>query len=177
MARTPKASPTQKRKVHKVMSEFKEGGLKSGPGGKGGKVKSRKQAIAIAMSEAGLARPKRKKGRRKKKKGNPHMAKKRKRYDGNYGGGHMDRGVSYYNAPQGYRSDAGKPMGMYGRPPQGYIDQTGMPNAGQSMRLIKALNYMRNYYGGGGGFGGSTNIGTSPNEADMDRTYRRGDYR
>jgi hypothetical protein len=35
------------------MHEFKHGELKSGPGGKGGPVKSRKQAIAIALEEAG----------------------------------------------------------------------------------------------------------------------------
>ena len=35
------------------MHEFKHGELESGRGGKGGKVKSRKQAIAIALSEAG----------------------------------------------------------------------------------------------------------------------------
>jgi hypothetical protein len=34
------------------MHEFKHGDLKSGKGGKGGKVKSRKQAIAIGLSEA-----------------------------------------------------------------------------------------------------------------------------
>ncbi len=39
-------------KVAEVLQEFKEGKLKSGPGGKGGKVKSRKQAIAIGLSEA-----------------------------------------------------------------------------------------------------------------------------
>jgi hypothetical protein len=38
-----------KQKVKKVMHEYKEGELKSG---KGGKVKSRKQAVAIALSEA-----------------------------------------------------------------------------------------------------------------------------
>ena len=45
-------------KVGKVMSEFKKGKLHSGkPGkGKGPIVKSRKQAIAIAMSEAGMAK-------------------------------------------------------------------------------------------------------------------------
>lgn len=37
-----------KEKVHKVMHEFKEGSLKSFHGGK---VKNRKQAIAIALSE------------------------------------------------------------------------------------------------------------------------------
>lgn len=39
-----------KSKVHKVMKEYKEGKLKSGSGAK---VKSRKQAVAIAMSESG----------------------------------------------------------------------------------------------------------------------------
>jgi hypothetical protein len=38
-----------KAKIKKVMREYKEGSLKSGSGGK---VKSRKQAVAIALSEA-----------------------------------------------------------------------------------------------------------------------------
>ena len=42
-------------KVKKVMREYKQGALKSGKGGKGGKVKSRKQAIAIGLSEARAA--------------------------------------------------------------------------------------------------------------------------
>ena len=46
-----KTTKTQK-KVKKVMHEYKEGTLKSGKKGKGGKVKSRKQAVAIALSEA-----------------------------------------------------------------------------------------------------------------------------
>jgi hypothetical protein len=41
----------KKDKVHKVMSEYKRGTLHSGSK-KGPKVKSRRQAIAIAMSEA-----------------------------------------------------------------------------------------------------------------------------
>ncbi len=40
------------KKVKKALHERKKGTLKSGPGGKGGKVKSRKQAIAIGLSEA-----------------------------------------------------------------------------------------------------------------------------
>jgi len=39
-----------KSKVRKVMKEYKSGTLKSG--GSGSKVKSRKQAVAIALSEA-----------------------------------------------------------------------------------------------------------------------------
>ena len=39
-------------KIETVMQEFKHGDLKSGKGGKGGIVKSRKQAIAIGISEA-----------------------------------------------------------------------------------------------------------------------------
>jgi hypothetical protein len=48
------------KKVAKVMGEFKRGTLNTGkPGpGKGPKVKSRKQAIAIALSEAGKAKKK-----------------------------------------------------------------------------------------------------------------------
>ena len=38
-----------RRKVHKVMKEHKQGKLKSGSGKK---VKSRKQAVAIALNEA-----------------------------------------------------------------------------------------------------------------------------
>ncbi len=39
-------------KIGEVMHEFKDGTLKSGKNGSGGKVKSRKQAIAIGISEA-----------------------------------------------------------------------------------------------------------------------------
>jgi hypothetical protein len=52
-----------KSKVHKVMKEHKEGSLRSGSGKK---VKSRKQAVAIALSEArksGAKIPKKKKSR------------------------------------------------------------------------------------------------------------------
>lgn len=45
-----KYGPAAGRKVAKVMREFKRGKLKSGRSGK--KVKSRKQAIAIGLSEA-----------------------------------------------------------------------------------------------------------------------------
>jgi hypothetical protein len=38
--------------VKRAMKKRKKGTLKSGPGGKGGTVKSRKQAIAIGLSEA-----------------------------------------------------------------------------------------------------------------------------
>jgi hypothetical protein len=38
-----------RRKVHKVMREYKHGSLRSGSGGK---VRKRKQAVAIALSEA-----------------------------------------------------------------------------------------------------------------------------
>jgi hypothetical protein len=55
-----KKAKAKKAKVSKVMHEFKEGALKSGSK-KGPKVKSRKQAIAIALAES------RKVGTKKKK--------------------------------------------------------------------------------------------------------------
>ena len=51
-ARKKSPSTKGKAKVKKVMREYKTGTLKSGKGGKGGKVKSRKQAVAIGLSEA-----------------------------------------------------------------------------------------------------------------------------
>jgi len=50
------ATEGQRKTTSRVMHEFKHGELKSGTGGKGGKVKSRRQAIAIALSEAGESR-------------------------------------------------------------------------------------------------------------------------
>jgi hypothetical protein len=47
-----KYSKKAQEKIAEVMHEFKEGILKSGKNGKGGKVKNRKQAIAIGISEA-----------------------------------------------------------------------------------------------------------------------------
>ena len=57
-----KYGPKAQKKIEKVMHEFKEGKLKSGKSGK--KVKSRKQAVAIGISEArkaGAKVPKQKK--------------------------------------------------------------------------------------------------------------------
>jgi hypothetical protein len=49
MSTTKSSSSKGKAKVHKVMSEYKHGALMSSSGGK---VKNRKQAVAIALSEA-----------------------------------------------------------------------------------------------------------------------------
>jgi hypothetical protein len=51
-----KESVAQRRTTGRVMHEFKHGELKSGRRGKGGKVKSRRQAIAIALEEAGASK-------------------------------------------------------------------------------------------------------------------------
>lgn len=57
MAATGKSSDRKygnaaEKSVASAMRRKKRGTLKSGPGGKGGTVKSRKQAIAIGLSEA-----------------------------------------------------------------------------------------------------------------------------
>jgi hypothetical protein len=57
--------------VENAMKRKKKGKLKRGKGGKGGSVKSRKQAIAIGLSEArkkGKKVPKKRKSTKKKKK-------------------------------------------------------------------------------------------------------------
>jgi hypothetical protein len=48
-------SKVMNNKIGKVMGEFKRGTLKSGSGAK---VKNRRQALAIAMSEAGMSKKK-----------------------------------------------------------------------------------------------------------------------
>jgi len=64
-----KYSKSASKDVESAMRRKKKGTLKSGPGGKAGKVKSRKQAIAIGLSEArakGKKVPSKKKARKKK---------------------------------------------------------------------------------------------------------------
>ena len=56
--RKRKYSRGSSEEVRREMHRYKRGTAKSGKGGKGGRVKSRKQAIAIALSKA------RKKGKR-----------------------------------------------------------------------------------------------------------------
>lgn len=62
MAAKKGAKSAKNAKVAKVMGEFKRGTLHAGIDPKGPKkakvVKSRKQAVAIAMSQAGMARRK-----------------------------------------------------------------------------------------------------------------------
>ena len=49
---TPKYGKAAGKSVESAMHREKRGTLRSGKGGKGGKVTSRKQAIAIGLSEA-----------------------------------------------------------------------------------------------------------------------------
>jgi Family of unknown function (DUF6496) len=50
--RKRKYSRSSGEEVKREMHRYKRGTAKSGKGGRGGKVKSRKQAIAIALSKA-----------------------------------------------------------------------------------------------------------------------------
>src|SRR4029078_5433555 len=48
--------PRQRKTKGRVMHEFKNGELKRGPHGRGGKVRNRRQAIAIALKEGGASK-------------------------------------------------------------------------------------------------------------------------
>jgi hypothetical protein len=65
-------SKSASKDVKRAVKKKKKGTLKRGKGGKGGKVKSRKQAIAIGLSEA------RKKGKKAPKKAKKKTRKKKK---------------------------------------------------------------------------------------------------
>lgn len=75
-----KYSPSASKDVKSAMKRKKKGTLKSGPGGKGGTVKSRKQAIAIGLSEArakGKKVPKKKTAKKTTKKVTKKKTKKK----------------------------------------------------------------------------------------------------
>lgn len=62
-------SKSASKDVKRAIKQKKKGKLKRGKGGKGGTVKSRKQAIAIGLSEArkkGKKVPKKAKGKKRK---------------------------------------------------------------------------------------------------------------
>jgi hypothetical protein len=63
MAKRRKYSRSAQSDVENEMHRYKRGRARSGKGGKGGKVKSRKQAIAIGLSKA------RKKGKKVPRRG------------------------------------------------------------------------------------------------------------
>ena len=51
-SRKAKKSSGGSKEVKNEMHRYKRGKAKSGPGGRGGKVKSKKQAVAIGLSKA-----------------------------------------------------------------------------------------------------------------------------
>ena len=71
-----KYSRGSQKEVKNEMHRYKRGKAKSGSGGRGGKVKSRKQAIAIGLSKA------RKKGKKVPKKATSRRGGGRKRRSG-----------------------------------------------------------------------------------------------
>jgi hypothetical protein len=77
------------KRVESAMRRRKKGTLKSGKGGKGGKVKSRKQAIAIGLSEAredGAKVPRKKTAKKGARKSTKKTAKKGARKSTKTGG-------------------------------------------------------------------------------------------
>jgi hypothetical protein len=71
-AKKRRYSPSAGKDVENEMRRYKKGTAKSGPGGRGGRVKSRKQAIAIGLSKA------RKKGKKVPKKTTSKKTSKKK---------------------------------------------------------------------------------------------------
>lgn len=69
-AKKRRYSPSSGSDVESEMRRYKKGTAKSGPKGRGGRVKSRKQAIAIGLSKA------RKKGKKVPKKAAKKSSKK-----------------------------------------------------------------------------------------------------
>ena len=69
-AKKRRYSPSSGSDVESEMRRYKKGTAKSGPKGRGGRVKSRKQAIAIGLSKA------RKKGKKVPKKAAKTTARK-----------------------------------------------------------------------------------------------------
>jgi Family of unknown function (DUF6496) len=63
-----KYSRSASKDVEKEMHDYKRGSARSGKGGRGGKVKSRKQAVAIGLSKA------RKKGKKVPRKSSSRKA-------------------------------------------------------------------------------------------------------
>ncbi len=51
----PSTSLRQRKSIGRVMHQYAHGELKSGRSGRGGKVRSRRQAIAIALNESGAS--------------------------------------------------------------------------------------------------------------------------
>ena len=110
------------------MHEFKHGELKSGAQGKAGKVKSRRQAIAIALSESGVSNrqsPKRNQRnlRRTEAQGGAgqdsaagargQVARRRRRQAREHAGdGRQERAQADRARPQGAASRARRPDGM-----------------------------------------------------------------
>ena len=79
-AKKRRYSKSASKDVEREMRRYKKGTAKSGPGGRGGRVKSRKQAIAIGLSEArkkGAKVPRKKTGRKSAKKKSSGGRKKR----------------------------------------------------------------------------------------------------
>ncbi len=81
-AKKRRYSRSSGKEVESEMRRYKKGTAKSGRGGRGGRVKSRKQAIAIGLSKArkkGKKVPKKKTSRKSSKKSKKKTSRKHSR--------------------------------------------------------------------------------------------------
>ena len=148
-------------KVEKVMHEFKEGKLHSGSK-HGPEVKSRKQAIAIALSEAGKSRAKRADGGKLSSNYSIGEAKEMN-YAMKEALREKARRDAAKQADRPQRKDGGRAKKMIGGPT---LDKMGIPNSRQadftndaawSLALTGKLPNVENYKEGAGGSSSGVN--------------------
>jgi DNA-binding protein H-NS len=125
-------SPRQRRITGRVMHEFKHGELESGPDGKGGKVRSRRQAIAIALEEAGSSK-------HESKRRNARNLRRTERKEATGRTAQQEReGKSHVGARRQRESTRAMAGAMPAKPPRGAARQ--QPRAPANMMVTPGKN-------------------------------------